>query len=180
MMMRRLAIVLCCAALVAGAAACSSGDDSSSQQTTTTSNKGFQIETPDGQVSVNLSGELPPNWPDDFPVPDGAEPAGSGSLGNSSSTGFIGVFTTSESNQDTYAFYENNSAYTVTDTRSVGVGSSYLGTVQFTGDFGGWVVVAPYNGGSIILAYVSQSTTSGTTTGATSATVNASPSASGA
>ena len=82
-MRTRIATALCIAVLLLGAAACSSDSSSSSKNTTTTSNKGFEVSTPEGQVSISLSGSLPPNWPDGFPVPSGAEPAGSGSLGNS-------------------------------------------------------------------------------------------------
>jgi hypothetical protein len=161
-MRTRMATTLCIAVLLMGAAACSSDDDDSAKNTTTTANRGFEVQTPDGQVSLSLSGQLPPNWPDDFPVPDGAEPAGSGSLGGSSSTSLVGVYSSSGSPQDTYNFYKDNTELTVTSSSSVGSGSAYLGTVQFTGDFGGWVVTLPYDNGSLIVAYLSQSVTDAT------------------
>lgn len=172
-MRTRIVMVACCVALLIGAAACSSDDDSSSKNTTTTANRGFEVQTPDGQVSLSLSGQLPPNWPDDFPVPEGAEPAGSGSLGGSTSTSLVGVYSSSESPQDSYTFYRSGAGLSVTDSSSVGSGSAYLGTVQFSGDFGGWVVTLPYNdGGSLIVVYLSQSATDGTVA-ATSGTAGA-------
>ena len=106
-------------------------------------------------------------------MPDGAEPAGSGSLGGSASTNLIGVYSSSDSPQDTYNFYKDNTDLTVTSSSSVGSGSAYLGTVQFTGDFGGWVVTLPYNdGGSLIVAYLSQPATDATVA-ATSGTAGA-------
>jgi hypothetical protein len=170
-MRTRIATTLCIAVLLVVAAACSSDDDSA-KNTTTTANRGFEVQTPDGQVSLSLSGQLPPNWPDDFPVPDGAEPAGSGSLGGSASTNLVGVYSSSDSPQDTYNFYKDNTDLTVTSSSSVGSGSAFLGTVQFTGDFGGWVVTFPYDNGSLIVAYLSQSATDATVA-ATSGTAGA-------
>jgi hypothetical protein len=170
-MKTKIATLLCCVALLVGAAACSSSDDKADQTTTTTANKGFEVTTPQGQVSVSLSGSLPPNWPDAFPLPSGSEAAGTGSLGNSSSTGFIGVFTTSETPQDAYNFYRNNSELQVTDSSSVGTGNAYVGYIAFSGTFSGWVAIAPYtNGQTLVIAYLNQSTGGSTgTTGTTGA-----------
>ena len=162
-MRTRIATVACLVLFIGGAAACSS-DSSSSKNTTTTSNKGFEVNTPEGQVSISLSGSLPPNWPDGFPVPSGAEPAGSGSLGNSSATGFIGVFSTSESPQDAYSFYQSNSDLTVTSSSALGSGNAYVGYVAFSGDYSGWLVTVPHDG-TLIIVYLNQSTTGTTEAG---------------
>jgi hypothetical protein len=169
-MRARIASAVCLAVLIAGVAACSSSDNSSSKNTTTTSNKGFEVQTPDGQVSLSLSGDLPPNGPSDFPVPSGAEPAGSGSLGSSSQTGFVGVYSTSQSPEDAYSFYKSNPGLQVTSASSVGSGNTYLGTVQFTGDFSGTVVIVPYSGETLIVVLLSQSSP-GTTGGVSNTTV---------
>ena len=94
-MKSRLTVGLLLGCLVA-AAGCSSSSSSStagpattaaSPATTTASPtpkiwaKNFQVSTPNGQVSLSLDGQLPPNWPSQFPVPAGAKAAGSGSLG---------------------------------------------------------------------------------------------------
>ena len=71
-------------------AACGSSSKSSSS-TTTTVPRNFNVETPNGQVSLSLDGQLPPNWPSSFPVPSGATPAGSGSLVKAGSGALIGV-----------------------------------------------------------------------------------------
>jgi hypothetical protein len=158
-------------ALLAGVTACSDSDDSS-DSTTTTANRGFEVQTPEGQVSLSLSGSLPPNWPDDFPVPSGAEPAGSGSLGGSSETGFVGVYSVSESPSDVYSFYRDGAGLQVDSSTSVGSGNAYLGTVQFSGEFSGSVVVVPYDDGSLAVVLLQQSSPG--TTGAVSGTASSS------
>jgi hypothetical protein len=168
-MRTRIAALFCLAVLIGGAAACSS-DSSSSKNTTTTSNRGFEVQTPEGQVSLSLSGDLPPNWPSDFPLPSGAEPAGSGSLGSSSTTGLVGVYSTSSSPEDAYNFYKSNPDLQVTSSSSIGAGSTYLGTVAFTGAFTGSVVTLPHNGETLIVVYLSQSTP-GTTAALSGTTV---------
>ncbi len=160
-MRTRIVTAFCIAVLLVGVAACSSDSKSSSNNTTTTANRGFDVQTPDGQVSLSLSGSLPPGWPTNFPLPSGAEPAGSGSLGNSSQTGSVGVFSTSESPEDAYNFYKTNSDLQVTSSSSV----SSLGTVQFTGAFSGWVVTTPYNSETLIIVYLNQSSTGTTVAG---------------
>jgi hypothetical protein len=135
-------------------------DDNGTAATTTTANQGFEVSTPDGQASISLSGSLPPNWPDDFPIPSGSEPAGSGSLGGSSSTGFIGVYTTSMSPSEVYAFYTSNTSLTVDSHTMIGE----IGIVQFSGDFSGTIVTLSRNNETLIVVLLSQST-SGTTTG---------------
>lgn len=168
----RVTTLLCCAVLLVGVAACSSSD-SDSKATTTTTNRGFEVTTPQGQVSVSLSGKLPPNWPDDFPLPQGSEPAGTGSLGNSSATGFIGVFTTSESPQDAYNFYNDNSELQVTSSSAIGTGNAYVGYVAFSGSFDGWVATAPStNGQTLIIAYLNAPATDSTGTTGTTGSVS--------
>ena len=145
--------------MLVGVAACSSSESSSSNTTTTTANKGFEVSTPAGQVSISLSGSLPPNWPERFPLPPGTEPAGSGSLGNSSQTGFIGVFSTSESPQDAYNFYASNSELSTADKSAIGSGNAYVGYMTFSGEFSGWLATLPYNNETLIVVYLNQSTT---------------------
>ena len=82
-----------------------------------TTSRSFQISTPDGQVSVSLDGALPPNWPSAFPIPLGATPAGSGSLGGSTSTGMVGVYRTPMPPADAFSYYTSSSR--VTDRKSV-------------------------------------------------------------
>jgi hypothetical protein len=157
----RLRVGLAVLALLAGSAISCSDDESSSDNTTTTANRGFEVDTPEGQVSLSLSGELPPNWPSDFPIPEGAEPAGSGSLGGAGSTGFVGVYSTSESPADTYAYFRDSAGLTVSGATSLGSGDTYLGNVAFSGDPSGSVTVIPSGGETLIIVVLSQS--SGTT-----------------
>jgi hypothetical protein len=153
----RSLLIVCLAASAIALAGCGD-DESSSNTTTTTANRGFEVNTPEGQVSLSLSGNLPPNWPDDFPIPSGAEPAGSGSLGGGTSTGFIGVYSTSESTEDTYNYYVNDAGLSVTSNTLI----ASVGNVGFSGDPSGNVTILPYNDETLIVVLLSQSS-SGTT-----------------
>jgi hypothetical protein len=161
-MTRRVGLLLGALAVLALTGVACSDDDNGSANTTTTTNQGFEVQTPEGQVSISFSGSLPPNWPDDFPIPSGAEPAGSGSLGGSSSTGFVGVYSTAQSPNDVYSFYTSSASLTVTSQTMVGS----IGTVQFSGEFDGSVVTLPYQDETLIVVLLNQSAT-GTTTGDT-------------
>jgi hypothetical protein len=132
------------AALVVGGAACSSDDDDAATTTTTTeaSRPGFSVETPAGQVSLSLDGELPPGWPDDFPLPEGAEPAGSGSLAGDDSGVRVGVFSTAEAPDEAFAFYTGESSLEPAEPRQVGIGDRFVGSVRIGGDYEGSVTVA--------------------------------------
>src|SRR5262245_44653301 len=92
--------ILCCPLL--GACSSSSKSSDSRRDTTTTTKQDLNVQTADGQVSLSLDGQLPPNWPTSFPVPSGATPAGSGSLENGGSGEMIGVYTTSQAASDVY------------------------------------------------------------------------------
>ena len=151
-------------------AACSSSSKStansnSRRDTTTTASKNLHVQTPDGQVSLSLNGQLPPNWPSSFPVPSGATPAGSGSLVKQGSGVMIGVYGTSQSPTDTYNFYKTNSSLTVTSSKSAGVGNVYLGTIKLGGSYAGSSVVITSTGGTTHITITLKSgSTAGTTT----------------
>ena len=151
-------------------AACSSSSKSSSgtpRSTTTTASKNLHVQTPEGQVSLSLNGQLPPNWPSSFPVPSGATPAGSGSLVKQGSGVMIGVYSTSQSSTDTFNFYKSNSSLTVTSSKSAGVGSVYLGTIKLGGSYAGSSVVITSTGGT---THITITLKSGSTAGATTTT----------
>lgn len=151
---RTLGVTALSAALLFAGVACSSDDKSEPTTTTTTaakSQKSFDIKTEDGQVSLSLDGQLPPGWPKDFPVPDGAEPAGSGSLGNTSKTVMIGVFTASGEPSDAYSFYTTEADLDVDSQTSVGSGERYIGMVKFSGDWSGRITILPSDDGALIV-----------------------------
>ena len=168
-MMRRIMLAVACFALLGGVLACSDSDDSS-DSTTSTASRGFEVQTPEGQVSISLSGNLPPNWPDDFPVPSGAEPAGSGSLGDSSQTGFVGVYSSSQTPEDVYNFYRDEADLQVDSASSLGSGSAYLGTVGFSGEWSGYVVVLPSNDETLMVVLLSQGAVGTTLAGSATTT----------
>ena len=63
----RARVVVIAGLVAAIGAGCSSSAKSSSPTTTLpVETKGFQVETPGGQVSLSLDGLLPPNWPANF------------------------------------------------------------------------------------------------------------------
>jgi hypothetical protein len=148
-------------------AACSSSSKSSSNDSgrnTTTTTKNLSVQTPDGEASLSLNGQLPPGWPSSFPVPSGAQPAGSGSLANQSQGVMIGVYSTSDSPQDTYNFYKTNSSLTVTSASSAGVGDAYLGTIKLGGSYSGSSVVITSTGSTYITITLTSGSSSSTTT----------------
>ena len=159
------------AVLVLGLAACSSSSKSSSKSSNNNSTNGLHVETPEGQVSLSLNGQLPPNWPSSFPVPNSAKVAGSGSLVKGGSGEMIAVYTTSESPSDTYNFYKSNSSLTITSTKSAGGNNAFLGSVKLGGTYaGGSVTVAALAGSTyivIVLKPASTTTTTGATTSST-------------
>jgi hypothetical protein len=150
------ACVLAAALLLAagcGSSTASSQSPTPSAETSTSqpsaqpsTSRNFQISTPSGQVSVSLDGQLPPNWPSAFPIPPRATVAGSGSLGGSTSTGQVAVFTTPSSAQDVFSYYTSNSSLTTTGARSSGAGSAYVGSMKVTAPYTGSVTVASRSG----------------------------------
>ena len=157
--------------LVGGLALTACGSSTSTSTTTTAApatteanNKNFSVSTADGQVSISLNGQLPPNWPKAFPLPNGATTAGSGSLGGTDSTAMVGVFSATGTPEDTFAFYKDNTSLTVSDSKVIGAGSAYVGTLQLSGSYTGRVTVLSKDGTTYILVAL-QAAGTGTTTG---------------
>jgi hypothetical protein len=144
------------AALLIGTVAvgCSSDDSNKSSSSTTTSKsnrKSFQVTTPDGQASLSLDGQLPSGWPSGFPVAPNTKKAGSGSLGNTNKTVLIGVYSATSKPDDVFNFYKSNSAYTVDSSNSVGAGSAFVGTVEFSGAYTGNTTVVSNQGTTYVI-----------------------------
>jgi len=148
-------------------AACSSTTSTSpaatSSPATTAATKNFQVSTPDGQVSLSLDGKLPPNWPSDFPVPRDATAVGSGSLGGSSSTTSVAVYSTSQSASDVLAFYTGNSKLTTASSSLIGSGSNLVGSVKITDPYTAGVTSLS-RGDQTYLIITLKASTTGTTT----------------
>ncbi|TVY99117.1 hypothetical protein EAS64_41890 [Trebonia kvetii] len=165
-MKSRLAVGLLLGCLVAAAGCSSSSSSTASPAPATASStpastaQNFQVATPNGQVSLSLDGQLPPNWPSQFPVPAGAKVAGSGSLGGSSSTALVGAYTTSESAPDAFAFYQASSKLTTSDQKSAGAETHYLGSAKITAPYTGSVTVVSHSGTSYIVIVLTSSRSS--------------------
>lgn len=162
----RLTAAAAAAALVLGAAACSS--ESATTTTTepvssTTRPQSFQVETPEGQVSLSLDGKLPLGWPGGFPVPESAEPAGSGSLGGSDKAVRVGVFTTNESGESTLDFYTQDQSLQTTGRHAAGVGENFVGRLTLTSPYTGSVNVASRQGSTYLVIVLQGDTTASTT-----------------
>jgi hypothetical protein len=142
---------------------------------TVPSNKGFEVQTDDGQVSLSLNGQLPPDWPASFPLPSGATPAGSGSLVKGGSGVIVGVFTTSQAPGDVYDFYKTSSALTIGSARSAGVGSAYVGRLELTGSHTGHVTIVALNGTTTIIVTLKPASPTTTTTPKAATTVTTTP-----
>ena len=159
-----LAAVLALAfALVAGA--CSSSSKSSGS-TGSTNPKDFQVTLPSGQASLSLSGELPPGWPSTFPLPPGAKPAGSGSLGGSSSTTRVAVFSTTSTPKDTYDFYANNTALQPSEQSTVGLGAAFVGRMKISGTYTGSLAVVGRDSTTYLVVALEEPSSSTTTSSA--------------
>lgn len=160
---------------------CSSDDSATTTTTTTEESKDFQISTPAGEISVSLDGKLPPDWPKDFPVPDGATAAGSGSLGGKDKTVQVGVFSSTESARKSFDFYTSDTSLGTDEVSSIGSGSTFLGTAKLTGDYSGQVAVTPSSDGSYIIVLLQTSgsdaptTTAPSTTAGTASTTSTPP-----
>jgi hypothetical protein len=132
--------------LVVAGAACTddspSGDSAERESTTTEEPRELSVSTPEGEVGLNLDGELPEDWPEDFPLPDDAEPAGSGTLARSDEGVMVGVFTTGESGKDAFEFFTSDETLEPSDQKSAGLGSGFVGSVDIAGEFEGSVTVA--------------------------------------
>lgn len=122
--------------------------------------RSFQVTTPDGQASLALDGKLPPNWPSTFPVPPGAVPAGSGSLGGSASTGLVAVYSTATPPAQAFSYYTSNPVLTTSGARSVGVGDGYVGSMRMTAPYTGSVTVAARSDTTYIVVVLKQPGTS--------------------
>ena len=169
--MRNVATAILIATLAAtGLGACSSDSSSDSTSTdrssvsTSKSSDGFSISTPAGEVSVSLSGDLPPGWPSDLPLPKKTDPAGSGSLGGSSSGTMVGVFSTKESGSDALDFYAGDSSLDPSSKKSAGGSSTFLGSVDLGGSYPGSVTVGEISGTTYIVAILNSDGAGSSTT----------------
>ena len=169
--MRNVATAILIATLAAtGLGACSSDSTSTSASTdrssvsTSKSRDGFSISTPVGQVSVSRSRALPPGWPSDFPLPKKTDPAGSGSLGGSSSGTMVGVFSTKESGSDALDFYAGDSSLDPSSKKSAGGSSTFLGSVDLGGSYPGSVTVGEISGTTYIVAILNSDGAGSSTT----------------
>lgn len=142
-------------------AACSS-DNKSTGSTTTSAGRNaesFSVRLPGGEAAVSLTGSLPPGWPEDFPVAPDARPAGSGSLSGSSHAAMVAVYTTRQSAPDVYDFYAHNDKLDVSEPRSIGAGSTFVGTMKLSGSFTGSVGVFGRETTYVVVALDASSTT---------------------
>ena len=140
--------------------------------------KSFSVSVPEGEVSLSLDGQLPPNWPSSFPVPDGAEPAGSGSLAKSESGVQVGVFSTSEAAKDAFAFYSGDSSLSPSNVKSTGIGNAFVGTLTLGGTYEGTVWVGGYEGTTYIVVVLTGSSGAGGTSNTTAASTTSTTAAS--
>lgn len=159
--------ILLAFALGLGLTACStaSNDSATTSSTATTTAttaktaKTFSVSTPSGQVSVSLDGTLPPSWPTSFPVPSDATVAGSGSLGGSSSTTMVGVYSTGAAPQAAFSHYTSSAGLTTSDARTLGAGSAYVGTANITAPYTGSITVISWSSRTYIVVVIEGSAT---------------------
>jgi hypothetical protein len=113
-------------------------------------NSGLQVSTPDGQVSLSRSGDLPPGWPADFPLPSDSKPAGSGSLGGNQQTGMVALYTVKMQPEEAFEYYTTSSRVEHTNERQAGAGTSFAGSIEMTSPYRAVVTVAGSDDNSVI------------------------------
>ncbi len=164
-MRRHVAPVLALLAVASFAvASCTSDSKVTTTTSTTEQPKNLSVSTPEGEVSLSLDGQLPPNWPKDFPLPKDTEPAGSGSLGGSDKGVQVAVFSTKETGKNAFAFYTGDSSLNPTKPSSAGIGSAFAGSVDISGTYNGSVTVAGLNDTTYIVVVLNTSGSGGGTT----------------
>jgi hypothetical protein len=146
--------VLAIAALLLIMGCSSSPSKSSTSSSTTSPGRSLTVNTPEGSVSLSLDGKLPPGWPSGFPIPPGATPAGSGSIGGSTEAHMIAVFDYPGTGQNAFDFYKNDNTLTVNNAKSVGTGSSFVGQMELTGNYSGSVTVTAIKGQTYVVVYL--------------------------
>lgn len=180
--MRKLLALLAVAGVATlGTAACSDGDESSDTTARSSSedasegsgdSDGFSVETPEGQVSISLDGELPPNWPEDFPAPKSSDVAGSGSLAGSSSGVLVGVYTTRESAEDAFDAYTGDDELNASEVKKVDPGDTFLGTMTISGTYDGSITVTSVGGTTYVVVVLSTDGGGSDTTDSTTTTTS--------
>lgn len=163
------------AGLLAGVAGfavgCSSSNNDTAATTTSTTttakSQSFAVDTPDGQVSLSLDGKLPPNWPSAFPVPDGATPAGSGSVGGKTSGTLVAVYSTSQKAEDAYNFYKQDGTLNAADPSQAGIGNAFVGKMAISGEYDGSITVVGRNDNTYIVVVLKTGGTAGSVPGTT-------------
>jgi hypothetical protein len=178
MKVRNVLVLAAVVALALTAAACAS-TETAETTTTTKAARDFEVSTPQGAVSLSLDGKLPPDWPKDFPLPDSAEPAGSGSAAQTDKGVQVAVFTTKESTRDTLDFYSDNDDLK-TDNRSfAGAGSNEIGSLDLVEPYTGSVTVVSRDGKGYLVVNLSGGTDaaggSSTNSSSTTATTTTAP-----
>lgn len=137
-------------------------EDTSTSTTTVVASGSFEVATPDGQVSLSLDGDLPPGWPDDFPLPADTEPSGSGSLGDESSAVLVGVFTTTLSGPDAFSFYVEDDELELGAQTQAGKDDRFVGSAELVSPYEGSVTVLSREGSTYVVVLLGQG--GGTTT----------------
>lgn len=140
--MKRGLLLVTLAGLLALAAACGGGE------------KEVTIPGTDGKVKVTTGGELPEDFPDDFPIFKDAELTGTLQGEEGGQSGFFATWETDASVEEVTDFYKEE--LDKDPWQSAGVFSSTEGTViSFTRadnvDFGGGVTIAENDGTQIVV-----------------------------
>jgi hypothetical protein len=116
--------------------------------------KTLEVATSNGQVSVSLNGQLPPNWPCCVPLPPGTYTAGSASLVGESNGIKAGVYRSRQSPQQVYNYYASDSSITTTSKAAVGSGSDFVGRVSISAPLTANITIVPYQRGSLIVIVI--------------------------
>lgn len=129
-MLKWIALMAASTAMLAAVACGGGGDDET-------------IDLGDGN-EISVSGDLPDEWPDDFPVYDGADLQGTTTGEQDGITGIVATWTTGDSFDDVVSFYNDafeSGEWSVTLTGSAG-GSTYWAVANSDESKAGYVAIA--------------------------------------
>ena len=126
--------------------------------TATSTAKNFQVSTPNGQVSLSLDGQLPPE------LAQSASRSPQGPRLLARALWVVRVRRRSSPRtpppsrpRTAFAFYKGNSKLTTSDQKSVGTGAHYVGRAKITAPYTGSVTVVSHSGTTYIVIVLTSS-----------------------
>jgi hypothetical protein len=146
--MKRLLLMVGLLSLLAVASACGGGGE-----------KKVTLPGGDGEVQVTTGGELPKEFPDDFPIFEGANLTGTVTGEQEGQTGYFATWETDASTQEVTDFYKealDKDPWKTAGVVTTGEGAMITFTRADNEDFGGLVTVSSSDGKTMFVVFVGE------------------------